>query len=118
MKYSTMKLGALGLVLMASLAFAVPALAGVRPDDRAGFHGAVVTSQSTSVRPDDRAGSRGIAQQPRSLALGGRHLVPGTETGFDWAAAGAGAGTATAVLLLVAWALTSRRSHRRAEAPA
>jgi hypothetical protein len=118
MKYSTIKVGALGLMVVALLAVAVPALAGVRPDDRAGFHGAVVTSPSTSVRPDDRAGSRGISLETHRVASGGRDFVPGKESGFDWAAAGAGAGTATAAALLVAWALTLRRNHRRAEAPA
>jgi hypothetical protein len=138
MNYSTMKVGALGLVVVALLAFAVPALAGirpddrsglrgdtaatgaagVRPDDRAGFRGVVVSSPSTSVRPDDRAGSRGIVPETQRIAFGGRHFVPGTERGFDWVAAGAGAGTATAMVLLVGWALMLRRNHRRAEAHA
>jgi hypothetical protein len=138
MKYSTIKVGALGLVVVALLAFAVPApagvrpddrsglrgvtpataVAGVRPDDRAGFRSAGVTSPSTSVRPDDRAGSRGIVLEPRTIAFGGQYSVSGTESGFDWAAAGAGAGTATAVVLLLAWALTLRRNHRRVGVPA
>jgi len=138
MKYSTMKVGALGLVVVALLAFAVPAPAGVRPDDRsglrgvaaatvaagarpddrAGFRGAGPTSPLRRVRPDDRAGLRGIVREPLTIAFSGRHSVPGSESGFDWAAAGAGAGTATAVVLLLAWALTLRRNHRRAELPA
>ena len=134
MKYSTMKVGALGLVVVALLAFAVPApagvrpddrsglrgvtaAAGVRPDDRAGFRSAGVKSPSMSVRPDDRAGLRGIVREPH-IAFGGQYSVSGTESGFDWTAAGAGAGTATAVVLLLAWALTLRRNHRRAEVPA
>jgi hypothetical protein len=134
----SMKLGALGVVIAALLAFAVPAPAAVRPDDRSGLHGAIaapalasvrpddragfrgvgLASPSTSVRPDDRGGPRGTVQEQPTVAFGGQHFLPATESGFDWAAAGAGAGTATAVVLLVAWALALRRSHRRAEAPA
>ena len=138
MKYSTMKAAALGLAVLALLAFAVPAPAGVRPDDRSGsrgvpaaiaaagarpddrsgFRGARVTSPSTSVRPDDRAGLRGIVREPYTVAIGGQRSLPGIGSGFDWAAAGAGAGSATALVLLLACALTLRRNHRRAEVPA
>jgi hypothetical protein len=98
---------------------AAPAAVDVRPDDRAGFRGAaVVTSPLASMRPDDRAGFRGIVRNPYTIALSGHRPVPGTDSGFDWTAAGAGAGTATTVVLLLALALTLRRSHRRAEASA
>ena len=138
MSYSTIKFGGLGCAVVASLVLAAPAPAAtrpddragvrgvpaasatvsVRPDDRAGLRGAGVTSLSASVRPDDRAGFRGVVREPNTIALGGRHSPPVSESGFDWTAAGAGAGTATTVVLLLAWALTLRRSHRRAEASA
>jgi hypothetical protein len=131
-----MKVATLGGALVASLALAVPAPAairpddrsgvrgvptlsatvGVRPDDRAGFRGAVGTSPLASVRPDDRPGFRGIARMPGTTALGGNRSVAGADSGFDWTAAGAGAGIATTVVLLLAWALTLRRNHQRAEA--
>jgi hypothetical protein len=138
MKSSTMKLGARGLVVVAWLVFAAPALAGVRPDDRpglrgggtatapahmrpddrSGLRGVGVTSPTASVRPDDRAGFRGPLGAPSTIAFAGQPAVSGTEGGFDWAAAGAGAGTATAVMLLLTWALTLRRNQRRAGMPA
>jgi hypothetical protein len=132
---SKMKVATLGGTLVASLALAVPAsgairpddrsgvrgvptlsaTVGVRPDDRAGFRGAGGTSPLASVRPDDRPGFRGIARMP-DTTLGGNRSVAGADSGFDWTAAGAGAGTATTVALLLAWALTLRRNHQRAEA--
>ncbi len=138
MSYSTMKAGAPGLLVAAVLAFAVPALAGVRPDDRSGLRGAGGTSGSiqvrpddraglrgpgadfqgdvrvaASLRPDDRAGHRGIVREPRTIALGVQHSVS-VQRGFDWAAAGAGAGSGAALVSFLAWALLLRRNHRRA----
>jgi hypothetical protein len=138
MNHSPMKVVTLGCALVASLALAVQSPAAIRPDDRsgvrgvaaasatvgvrpdyrAGFRGTVVASPLASVRPDDRAGLRGVVREPYAIALGGQRSVPGTDGGFDWTAAGAGAGTAMTVVLLLAWALTLRRSHRRAEASA
>jgi hypothetical protein len=138
MKYSTMKAGAPGFLVVAVLAFAVPAPAGVRPDDRSGLRGAGGASGSiqvrpddraglrgpgadfqgdvsvaASLRPDDRAGLRGIVPAPRTIALGLQYPVP-VERGFDWAAAGAGAGSGAAVVSFLAWALLLRRNHPRA----
>ncbi len=131
MSYSTMKAGAPGLLVAAVLAFAVPALAGVRPDDRSGLRGAGGTSGSIQVRPDDRAGLRGpgadfqgdvrvaASLRPddraghRGIALGVQHSVS-VQRGFDWAAAGAGAGSGAALVSFLAWALLLRRNHRRA----
>jgi len=47
-------------VVVAALALAGSALAGTRPDDRAGFRGAGLASSPIQVRPDDRAGVRGV----------------------------------------------------------
>jgi hypothetical protein len=138
MNYSTMKAGASGLLVVAVLAFAVPAQAGVRPDDRSGVRGAGGTSGSiqvrpddraglrgpgadfrrdvsvaASLRPDDRAGLRGIGREPRTIALGVQNSVS-TDRGFDWTAAGAGAGSGAALVSLLGWALVLRRNHRRA----
>ncbi len=61
MKYSIIRrIGALALVVVASLAFALPAVAAVRPDDRSGLRGVGVASAS-QVRPDDRPGFRGLS---------------------------------------------------------
>ena len=96
-----------------------------RPDDRAGFRGidppAVAPTiadphPGASPRPDDRAGPR---REPSVVASSAQPSLFGTDTGFDWVAAGAGAGSATGlILLLTAAALTLRRNHRRATTPA
>jgi hypothetical protein len=136
-KHLAKTVGTLGFIVLALLAFTVPAggavrpddraglrgvpaaaaVAVVRPDDRAGFRGGGVTSLSTSVRPDDRAGTRGVVDEPETVAVGTDNSVRRTESGFDWAAALAGAGAAIGVLLLLASALTLRRNHRRAKVP-
>jgi hypothetical protein len=101
---------------------------GLRPDDRPGLRGAVESNPAgvprpldasvRSLRPDDRAGFRGSFEQPLTIALAGRPSVTATDQGFDWMAAGAGAGVATTgMLLLLTWALTFRRSHRRRGMP-
>ncbi len=135
MQYSTMRrVGAPALVVMASLAFAVPVPAAVRPDDRAGlravgaesapiqvrpddrsgFRGVGVTAVLASARPDDRAGFRGTDQVTASSAVA-QPLVMRIDNGFDWGAAGAGAAGATGLLLLLTGAaLMLRRTHRRA----
>jgi hypothetical protein len=138
MKYSTMKLGALGLAVVASLGFVAPGPASVRPedraglrgvgaasvsaqvrpDDRSGLRGVDVTSPTASVRPDDRAGFRGPLGAQSTIASGAQPAVSAAEGSFDWAAAGAGAGTATAVMLVLTGALMLRRNHRRAGMPA
>jgi hypothetical protein len=53
--------GAPALVIVASLAFALPAPAAVRPDDRSGPRGAGAESATAHVRPDDRSGLRGVS---------------------------------------------------------
>jgi hypothetical protein len=59
MKTSTMRRVAPPvLAVVASLAFALPAPAGVRPDDRPGLHGTGAATGSTQMRPDDRSGVR------------------------------------------------------------
>jgi hypothetical protein len=135
MKNSTMgRIGAPALVVVASLAFALPAPGAVRPDDRAGLHGVSGASASAQLRPDDRSGFRGIgvtdsaALRPDDRAgLRGTHplaVAPAfaslhPDNGFDWAAAGAGAGSATALmLLLIGAALILRRNYGRAGTPA
>lgn len=60
MSSSQIKLFASLAVLVAALALAGSALAGARPDDRAGAGGAGATNASIQVRPDDRAGIRGV----------------------------------------------------------
>lgn len=116
MKYSAMaKVGALALVAVASLAFALPASAGIRPDDRSGPRGRSVTDVTASVRPDDRAGFRGTYLRTAAPAVANLR----SDNGFDWSAAGAGAGSATALMLLVfGAALILRRNYRRAGTPA
>jgi hypothetical protein len=192
MKSSTMRrVAPPALAVVAALIFAVPASAGLRPDDRPGLHGTGAALGSTHVRPDDRPGVRvgllhdsrlplaeltssaarsdvragvngvGIAAAPRRpddragfrgidppavaptiahphpgasprpddragplrepsvVASSAQPSLLGTDTGFDWVAAGAGAGSATGlILLLTAAALTLRRNHRRATTPA
>lgn len=58
--YSKMKIGAAALAALAFLALAVPALAGIRPDDRSGIRGAGQGTAAVNVRPDDRPGLRGV----------------------------------------------------------
>jgi hypothetical protein len=135
MKNSTMgRIGALSVLLVASLALAVPALAIVRLDEPSGLSGVSAGSVSAQVRPDDRSGVRGIdltdlaAPRPddRSGFRGTDSLTVAptiaslhTDNGFHWAAAGAGAGGATAVMLLLAGAaLILRRNYGRTGAPA
>jgi hypothetical protein len=135
MKNSTIgRVGALALMLVASLALALPALATVRPDDRSGLRGVSAGSASAQVRPDDRAGVRGIGvTNSAALRPDDRAGFRGTDAltvvplvaslhpdnGFDWAAAGAGAGSATALMLLLTGAaLTLRRNYGRAGTPA
>jgi hypothetical protein len=119
MKYSTTRrLGVLALSVLASLVLALPAWAAVRPDDRAGLHGVGVSPAPAQTRPDDRPGFRGAGRQAGLTSFSSNHAVPGTESGFDWAAAGAGAGTATALVLLLTWSLTFRRNQRRSGMPA
>ncbi len=119
MKVSTTRtLGALGLSVLASLALALPAAGAGRPDDRPGLHGVGAVPASAQMRPDDRAGFRGVGAQAVTSSFRSNHAVPGSDSGFDWAAAGAGAGTATTVMLLLTWALTLRRNQRRAGMPA
>jgi hypothetical protein len=138
MSYTTMKAGALCLLVLAVLTLALPATAGVRPDDRSGPRGAGSPSTSirvrpddrpglrgpgaafqgegsvaASLRPDDRAGLRGVGSEPRTIALGVQHSTS-VERGFDWAAAGAGAGAAAVLASFLAGALLLRRNHRRA----
>ena len=138
MKYLTMKTGVAGLLVVAVLAFAVPAPAGVRPDDRSGVRGAGGTSGSiqvrpddraglrgpganfqgdisvaASLRPDDRAGLRGTGSEPHTIALGAQHSSS-VSRGFDWAAAGAGAGSGAVLVSLLAGAMLLRRNQRRA----
>ncbi len=45
---------------LAFLALAVPALAGIRPDDRSGVRGVGPATAAAAVRPDDRPGLRGV----------------------------------------------------------
>jgi hypothetical protein len=135
MKNSTIgRVGALALMLVASLALALPALATVRPDDRSGLRGVSAGSASAQVRPDDRSGVRGLgitdSAAPRPDDRAGFRgtdaltVVPlvaslHPDNGFDWAAAGAGAGSATALMLLLTGAaLTLRRNYGRAGTPA
>ena len=141
MKNSTMgRIGAPALVVVASLAFALPAPGAVRPDDRAGPRGLGAGSASAAVRPDDRSGVRGVSvtnvtasvrpdafrPDDRAGFRGAyvRTVAPtvaslNADDGFDWSAAGAGAASATAlILLLTAAALTLRRNYRRAGTPA
>src|SRR6266511_987168 len=115
MNYSTMRrIGAPALVVVASLAFALPAVAAVRPDDRSGLRGVGVASASP-VPPDDRAGFRGTDLLTLAPTVATLH----PDNGFDWAAAGAGAGSATALMLLLTGAaLILRRNYRRAGTPA
>jgi hypothetical protein len=125
---ATRGIGVSALVAVASLAFALPAPAGVRPDDRSGVRGVSVTKVAT-VRPDDRAGLRAIggthltAFRPDDRAgFRGTYLSSAAPTvatlhsdnGFDWSAAGAGAGSATALMLFLGTALILRRNYRRA----
>jgi len=92
MKHMTMKrVGAPISVILASLALGVTAVAGVRPDDRAGLRGIGATPGPTYVRPDDRAGLRVVgATNPsligrpdgRSLLGADRPLRPDDRAGF------------------------------------
>jgi hypothetical protein len=115
---------------------------GIRPDDRAGIHGAngpaatAVDVQTTSgVRPDDRGGIRGpgdpsftTAPAPTSVTGGaGQHtalktnaarraqgsLQVGAASNFDWGDAGVGAGS-TLGLVLLAGGLVAARGRLRA----
>jgi hypothetical protein len=125
---ATRRIGVSALMAVASLAFALPAPAGVRPDDRSGVRGVSVTKVAATVRPDDRAGFRAIggaqltAFRPDDRAgLRGTYLSTSAPTvatlhsdsGFDWSAAGAGAGSATALMLLLGAALILRRNYGR-----
>jgi hypothetical protein len=79
MKNSAMeKVGATALVAVASLAFALPAPAAVRPDDRSGPRGLSPGSASAPVRPDDRSGVRGVsvANVPASVRADDRADLP------------------------------------------
>jgi hypothetical protein len=81
MKTSTMRRVAPPvLAVVASLAFALPAPAGVRPDDRPGLHGTGAATGSTQMRPDDLSGVRvGLLHDSRlplaQLTLTGRSDV-------------------------------------------
>jgi hypothetical protein len=135
MKNSTIgSVGALALMLVASLAFTLPALGAPRPDDRSGLRGVGAASDPVQVRPDDRSGLRGIGViDSAALRPDDRGGFRGTDVlsvaptvaslhpdnGFDWGAAGAGAGSATALmLLLLGAALVLRRNYNRPGAPA
>jgi hypothetical protein len=118
---------------VALLLSASPALAEVRPDDRAGPHGVEAASILNAARPDDRAGLRTVAVTPAAVLRpddrAGAHGTGGApsamrravgsgvdaaDAGFDWGAAGVGAGTAGAALVLIAAAATLRRRSGRA----
>jgi hypothetical protein len=124
----------LGPALAAALLVsASPALAEVRPDDRAGPNGVeatgswrplrpddraglrpVAVTPSAPVRPDDRAGARGDGGEPGATQFAVRQRIAAADRGFDWEAAGVGAGTASAVVVLLAAAATLRRQSRGA----
>ena len=128
------------LVAVASLAFALPTPAAVRPDDRSGPRGLSAGSASAPVRPDDRSGVRGVSVtnvtasvRPDAFRPDDRAGFRGAyvrtvaptvaslhaDDGFDWSAAGAGAGSATALMLLLTGAaLILRRNYRRADTAA
>jgi hypothetical protein len=77
MKNSAMgRVGAPALVAVASLAFALPAPAAVRPDDRSGPRG--LSPGSASVRPDDRSGVRSVSvtNVPASVRADDRADLP------------------------------------------
>ncbi len=135
MKNSTMgRVGTLALMLVASLALALPALASVRLEANSGLRGVTAGSASAQVRPDDRSGVRSIgvtelaATRPDDRSgFRGTDLVTFAPTvanldpdnSFDWTAAGAGAGGATALMLFLAGAaLILRRNYGRESAPA
>lgn len=116
MKSSMRVVGALAVLVIASLTFALTASAAVRPDDRAGVRGAGSALAAVTLRPDDRAGIRGAGSDVRAISVAGPQ-AGGPADGFDWSAAGAGAGVATAVVLLLSWALIVRRNQRGADVP-
>jgi len=78
MNYSTMRrVGAPMTVILTSLALALPAVAGVRPDDRAGLRGIGATPAPAYVHPDDRPGLR-VVRSTNASAVGrpdGRALL-------------------------------------------
>jgi hypothetical protein len=108
--------------LMAAVAAAIagPALAGVRPDDRAGLRSPGITAHVASARhatrPDDRAGIRGVVTQSRVLRV--VHPVAAATDSFHRGDGliGAGVAAGVAALLALAWAAV-RRSPRIAETP-
>ncbi len=116
MKNSTMgRVGTLALMLVASLALALPALASVRLEANSGLRGVTAGSASAQVRPDDRSGFRGTDLVTFAPTVA--NLDP--DDSFDWTAAGAGAGGATALMLVLAGAaLILRRNYGRESAPA
>jgi hypothetical protein len=89
---------AAGLVLVAAIAApAAVAASGLRPDDRAvGPRSEIATSGTPSIRPDDRAGYRGAfvttRQSPAPSARG---------DSFDFGDAALGAVAATGTILVV-----------------
>jgi hypothetical protein len=128
-----MKMHASLALVVAVLALAGSALAGARPDDRAGLHGIGATSSPTQVRPDDRAGVRGVGStglvgsvRPDDRAgirgTGGTSYAAPVATSraevasdrFDWSSAGVGAAGAFALTMLLTGGVFSlRRIHRR-----
>jgi hypothetical protein len=124
--------------IVAALVLAGSALAGARPDDRAGLRGVGATSSPTQVRPDDRAGVRGVGRtglagsvRPDDRAgirgSGGTNYAAPVATSraevasdrFDWSSAGAGAAGALALaMLLTGGVLSVRRIQRRPGAAA
>jgi hypothetical protein len=89
----------------------------VRPDDRAGLHGAGTygsqleqeAARATAVRPDNRAGIRGAGELVSSDAQA-------VATSFDWQDAfvgGVGGVGITLLLIGLLFVVSSRRSRRR-----
>jgi hypothetical protein len=111
---------------------------GIRPDDRAGIHGAngqsvmaVAVQTATGVRPDDRGGIRGPADPSfmtaptqttnavrpddragirgiDSTTAAASKISVGRASNFDWADAGVGAGSTLSLVLLAGGLLMAR----------
>jgi hypothetical protein len=120
-------------VVVGALALAGSALAGTRPDDRAGLRGVGATSSPTQVRPDDLGGVRGAGSTGLAVSVrpddragvrgtGGRKYAAPVATSpaevasdpFDWSSAGVGAAGAFALTMILTGVVFSvRRVHRR-----
>lgn len=107
-------LTAVAVVAAVVTAIAAPAVARVRPDDRAGVRGPGASAAGAvyrALRPDDRGGVRGVVTSSRVLhAL--RPLVA-TSDSFDWNAGLIGAGVASGATALLVLGTVAIRRHGR-----